>query len=88
MADPTDRAALEGMQVPDLEQEVSRLGLTVEGTGSGGKVVKNDLIEALLAASNIAIPGDTSGRPGLAEVAADRAANRNERDKSALSEEV
>lgn len=64
--------------VPDLEREVKRLGLKVEGTGAGGNVTKPDLVAALEAhaASGGADPGDTSGRPDLAEVAEERQSSR------------
>jgi hypothetical protein len=45
-AQPAD---LEGMTVEDLQAEADRRGLEVTGTGSGGNVVKGDLVKALRA---------------------------------------
>lgn len=41
---PLDYAAL---KVEELEAEATRRGLTVEGSGAGGRVLKADYIEAL-----------------------------------------
>jgi hypothetical protein len=44
---PLDFSSMSG---PDLQTLIDRHGLSVTGTGSGGSVVKNDLISALEAA--------------------------------------
>lgn len=42
------RKAYEDSRVEDLAAEADRRGLTVEGTGAGGNVVKDDLVAALV----------------------------------------
>lgn len=44
-------ARFEGMTKTELQAEADRLGIAVEGTGSGGSVLKSDLITALAGAN-------------------------------------
>lgn len=55
---------LEDLPKKDLSSEAMRRGVNVEGTGKGGAVLKEDLIEAL---ENT--PEPPRGRPPLAQVA-------------------
>lgn len=59
--DPVD---LEDKTKADLEAEAARVGANPEGSGKGGRVLKDDLIEAIAST-----PGPPVGRPPLAMVA-------------------
>lgn len=89
MADETQleqkKDELEDKTVSELEKKADRLQVPVTGTGSGGNVVKHDLVDALAAVE--AGPKDTSGRPPLADVAVERVANRNVRVISTQEED-
>ena len=45
---PDTVAELESLNVDELQAEADRRGLEVDGTGSGGNVVKADLLAALI----------------------------------------
>lgn len=45
--DTSSQVDFDAMSVEDLQARADSLGLTIEGTGSSGKVVKADLVKAL-----------------------------------------
>lgn len=47
--DPAESEGYDKQPVEDLQAEADRRGLTVEGTGAGGNVLKKDLVDALAA---------------------------------------
>lgn len=78
---PDQRPDYDASNVDELQKLADERSLVVVGTGSGGNVIKADLVHALQAHDQAR---DTSGRPDLTDLAAERAANRTPRVKSAL----
>jgi hypothetical protein len=67
----TDETTLDDLSVDELKAEADRVGATPEGSGKDGRVLKDDLIDAI-----DAIPEPPVGRPPLGLVA-ESAAPRN-----------
>lgn len=76
-------AELEQLSVDDLQDLADERHVAAEGTGQGGRVLKDDLIKALLATADLPVdPRQDADKHPLAAAAEAEAANARVRDRS------